>query len=80
MTTEAEAKTRWCPFADMRRPTDSICRTVEDDRCLGSGCMAWQQHNIQSLGKPADTTGWIDSGGGLWTKLLDDGHCRRLGP
>ena len=37
ITTEAEAKTKWCPFAPSR--------SIDDERsvaCVASGCMAWR--------------------------------------
>lgn len=54
---EAEAKTKWCPFsrvetndgAGINRPSHVYIR-IDDDadvhkntRCIASGCMAWQR-------------------------------------
>ena len=57
--TEAESKTKWCPFAQFVTFRDREGRTralsnresftpaddpnVPSDRCLGSQCMAWRK-------------------------------------
>lgn len=52
LTTEEEAKTKWCPFArvavDARGASVSVNRHLEgaitqrETRCLTSACMAWR--------------------------------------
>lgn len=46
--TEAEAKTKWCPFARVMlfQPQDgqnpAVNRETGNSNCIGSGCMAWE--------------------------------------
>lgn len=53
--TEEEAKTKWCPFARVRRhgiagsaafnrfvDSEAECDTAAGSNCVGSDCMAWR--------------------------------------
>lgn len=61
MMTEAEAKARWCPFANCSNHGDASSGNrswdgVPDNpavRCIGSRCMAWRWS--QGIGIEGDT-------------------------
>ena len=75
MTTEAEAKTKWCPFARYTSYNgNGINRWVRSDdqnlnpdpaHCIGSDCMAWRKHTELSM-----------DGRGT---LVDAGYCGLAG-
>lgn len=57
--TEDEAKTKWCPFfrlsitATLDGGTDYVgnresSESTRADKCIGSGCMAWQKTDNES--------------------------------
>jgi hypothetical protein len=65
MTTDDEARTKWCPFAKVGAVNAGVNRILDSDahnatwqevdraaRCVGSYCMAWQwlDENIHYLG------------------------------
>lgn len=43
--TEAEAKTKWCPFARLSEMggTYNRCGPSANLECIGSACMAWRK-------------------------------------
>ena len=62
--TEAEAKTKWCPFAraEIKNGGSAVNRSAtmgngwpgdieHTTRCLGSGCMAWQYNRFRQVGR-----------------------------
>lgn len=79
MITEAEAKTKWCPFANVYVPyqntgaagnrglsTNNNLATLT--LCVGSACMAWR---------------WIEPGHKKWVpddQHTDDGYYQRQAP
>lgn len=43
MITEAEAKTKWCPY--------QRSALVREESCIASECMAWRWVNVEALGR-----------------------------
>lgn len=87
MTTEEEAKTRWCPFtrlaADERewhtnRPSHAEVADKNFDRCIGSACMAWRSRDQWRFrGDVAWRTGGDDGGGDVQERTV--GYCGLAG-
>ena len=85
--TEAESKTKWCPFAQFVTFRDREGRTralsnresftpaddpnVPSDRCLGSQCMAWRKH--PALGDEHGRCGLTN-----WTRRVPDMTIAKL--
>lgn len=82
--TEAEAKTRWCPFA---RIVGAIDHIIPDDQaafnrihnrgegqippsslCIGSACMAWRQGHKRNTDWKASDHNYVQA----WPKHPDD--------
>lgn len=63
--TEADAKTKWCPYSRPTFPSVENCGYQPGNRnddgsiphqagCLGSACMAWRWHATHINDKPGD--------------------------
>lgn len=68
--TEAEAKTKWCPFAQTRYGNRVDDGNMKDAcLCIGSRCMAWRMDSqivadLAAVGvKPDGHTRWVDQEG-----------------
>lgn len=82
--TEDEAKEKWCPFARagiyagngavaVNRHTMAV--SDSDTRCIGSGCMMWQQRMVTRKAVPADPPAMIEM---VDVPPFADGHCGLL--
>lgn len=91
MLTEAEAKTKWCPYANVYVPYNSTGaagnRGLSDSSavqackdqalCIASACMAWRKVDQIGIGPNGEKS---DRDMDVRTRWVDRGYCGAFGP
>lgn len=89
--TEADAQSKWCPFARTQIVQDeNLCAVVNRTplgkpdsgaMCLASGCMAWRKVGVlvdRATGRPL-LPGQTYQAGAAEERYLGDGYCGLAG-